>query len=279
LRYTKTYAQDNVPISQDRAVFPVIIASHGAGPMIQQYSWLCEELASHGYIVIGINHPYVAAVTRFPDGRIIKSLIAAKKKEGKKAAKLWKQEQLEIAAKDVKFVLDTLAKLNMQPSWLLYNKLDLENIGICGHSAGGSLAMRMSLNDRRIKAGVALDSSMRGNPALKSFSTPFLVLMGGNSRYGPLGQERQDFENLTKLCHLPGMCMTIVMLKQVGHMAFSDMPLLLHSTLLTQLLSNFISVDIDASSAQASKMIKISKTHIVNFFDAYLKSNSHSAPK
>ncbi len=271
LRYTKTYAKDNAPITHDKTTFSVIIATHGAGPMIQQYSWLCEELASHGYIVIGINHPYLAGITRFPDGRIIKGLLDTKIKEGKEMVKLWKQAQLERGVEDVKFVLKSIAELNQQPSSPLYNKLDLEYIGICGHSAGGSLAMRMCLEDKRIKAGIGLDSGTRGNPSLTPFSTPFLVLLGEESRHLKTAKGQEDYKKLIKLSTLPGMHLSIIMVKNIGH-AFTDLPLLLNSTLLTRIVSKFIKskVDIDASSAQASAALNTAKNYCVRFFDKYL---------
>lgn len=63
----KTYAQPNALIASSSR-YPVIIVSHGAAPVVQSYTYLLEELASHGYIVVGINHPYVAGITRYPDG-------------------------------------------------------------------------------------------------------------------------------------------------------------------------------------------------------------------
>ncbi len=273
LLYTKTYAQDNAPITHNKKTFPVIIATHGAGPMIQQYSWLFEELASHGYIVIGINHPYMAALTRFPDGRVVKGLLNEKIKEGKETTRIWKQEQLEIAGQDIKFVLDSLSNFNEQHSWPLYKKLDLEHIGILGHSAGGSLAMKMCLEDNRIKAGIGLDSGTRGNPDSIPFSTPFLVLLGENSRHMRTAKGQEDYKKLVKLNSLPGMSMTLIMIKNIGH-SFTDLPLLLNSTLLMRTLSKFINskIDIDAPLGQACKALKTANTHVVEFFDEHLKT-------
>lgn len=274
LRGTKTYAQYNKKIAADTSMYPVIIATHGSGTMIQHYTSLWEELASHGYIVIGINHPYMAAVTRFPDGRIINSFMPAKQKESKVVARAWKKEQFEVMVIDVKFVIDNLIKLNKQPDWLLYNKLDIDNLGMCGHSGGGSLTMRMCLEDKRIKAGVALDSTTRGNYALEPFDTPFLVLLCEKSHAWAGEEGKQDLKKLNVLCHKPGMNMNIITFKNVGHATFIDLPLLLHTTLLTQMLSRVIHIDLDTSSAQASNVTKIAKKYVMQFFDKYLKNQS-----
>jgi dienelactone hydrolase len=273
LKKTKTYAQKNTSVATDSPSYPVIITSHGAGTMIQHYTWLCEELASKGYIVVGINHPYMAAVTRFPDNRIVKSLINSKNKEGKEAFKVWKQEQFEVAVKDVKFVVDNLIKLNEQSTWPLHNKLNLDHLGICGHSAGGSLAMRMCLEDKRFKAGIALDgTTQRGNEKLTPFTTPFLDILSDISLVGKEGNEQ--YKKLLELCHKPEMHMNIIMLKGIGHGAFSDLPALLHPTLLTQAISRFISVDLGASSAQGIKAIAITKRYVDEFFDKFLKNGN-----
>lgn len=273
---TKTYSQKDAAITSNNDKYSIVIASHGAGPMIQQYTALWEELASHGYVIIGINHTYMAAVTRFPDGCIINSLMSSKKKEGREAAKIWKKQQADVAIKDIKFVLDTLTQPNQESSWQMYNKLDLERIGICGHSWGGSLAMRICSEDNRIKVGIALDATARDQYALTPFTTPFLVLLGGKSHAWQDKEGKQDRENLNILCHLPNMHMTVVTFRSVGHQAFSDFPLLLHSTLITQILSKVFDLDIGASSSRGSHANKIAKFYMVNFLDKYLKNQATS---
>jgi dienelactone hydrolase len=270
LNNTKTYAKPHEPISLHNAQYPVIIISHGAGPMIEHYTALCEELASNGYIVVGVNRPYMAPITRFPDGRIIKGLLNSKKKEGKEVAKIWKKEQAEVAVHDMEFVLNSLEQLNAQPSFPLYKKLDLDHIGICGHSAGGALAMRMCMEDARLKAGVALDSEIRDDKTMP-FSTPFLAMIGEKSHVwaGQEGKEAQ--EKLTQFSLEPNVRMSIIRFKNAGHGVFYDLPLLLHTTLATQIASHFIPVDVDTSSSQARDISKKVNEHIVNFFDTYLK--------
>jgi len=51
-----TYA--HAPILKTTAPYPVVLFSHGNGGFIAQASYLMEELASYGYIVISIGHTY-----------------------------------------------------------------------------------------------------------------------------------------------------------------------------------------------------------------------------
>jgi len=266
---TRVYAEDNAKIATSDNPFPVIIATHGSGTMIQHYTWLAEELASQGYIVVGINHPYMAT-TRFPDGRIIYSVLHQKKQEGRQTLKSWKKEQFETAVQDVKFVIDYLCQFNSQPTLQFHKKLDLAHIGMFGHSGGGSLSMRMCLEDKRIRAGVALDSGLRGNLDRAPLHTPFLEIVAKNSRIWADAEGKIELKQLDQLASA-SHDMQIIQLDHVGHGAFTDLPLLLHQTIVTRLLSKYITVDLDASSTQARKAQGIAKKYTINFFDKYLK--------
>jgi hypothetical protein len=44
----------------------------GASLEVASYSTLAEDLASHGYFVVGVDAPYRTGIVAFPDGRVIK---------------------------------------------------------------------------------------------------------------------------------------------------------------------------------------------------------------
>src|SRR2546430_15962336 len=44
----------------------------GASAEVWKYSTLAEDLASHGYIVVGFDAPYRTNTVVFPDGRVIR---------------------------------------------------------------------------------------------------------------------------------------------------------------------------------------------------------------
>ncbi len=271
IQNTKTFGQLNAPIAAEHTSYPVIILCHGAGTMIQHYAFLGEELASQGYIVVGVNHPYMAAITRFPDGRVIESLSTEKQKEGKAAQLAFKEQQFTIAIADIRFVVDSLITLNNDTAWPLAGKLDAEHLGICGHSAGGSLALRMCIEDARFKVGVSLDGSTdRGNPTLASFTTPFLFIRGESSHVWRDQEGQLRKEKLMELCHKPGMDMTVITFMNNGHGTFSDLPILLNQTIATQLLSQYVDINIGASSAHAMRAITVVKKYVNAFFATYL---------
>ena len=274
MRNIKTFAQNSAPISHKESSYPVIIISHGSGTMLQQYTWICEELASHGYCVVGINHTYMASVTHFPDNRRIFSLAGEKKKAANQEAELWRQVQLELNIGDVQFVLDSLATFNDQPSFPLYQKLDLGHIGIAGHSYGGHIAMRTALQDHRIKACLNMDGALRSADENAQFFSPCLMLLGKKSHVWKKDpQERDKLFSMQKNQDMP---IAIITFNNVGHGILTDLPLLLESTLFTGLSSYVMKTDMQASAHEGYCTISRAKKYIVDFFDAYLKDTHNS---
>ena len=97
--------------STDKISYPVVVFSHGAGSLPDLYSTYLAELASHGYIVVGINHTYISGGTTFPDGRVIVHKIGEMSLE----------KIIGIMVADVRFVLDMLEKLQKEKSHFLKN--------------------------------------------------------------------------------------------------------------------------------------------------------------
>ena len=55
----ETHSYIDAPLSGDKITYPVIIFSHGYGLGVPElYTFISENLASHGYIVLSITHPY-----------------------------------------------------------------------------------------------------------------------------------------------------------------------------------------------------------------------------
>lgn len=73
-RYVTTHAVEAASIAVDQVTFPVLIYLTGLGGGRQLSLFQIEELVSHGYIVVGLDHPGAAAAVRFPDGRVIPGL-------------------------------------------------------------------------------------------------------------------------------------------------------------------------------------------------------------
>jgi predicted dienelactone hydrolase len=153
----RTNSRVDAPVANNGAPFPVLLFGHRWGGERTQNTDLAEELASHGYVVAAIDHPYNSARALMPDGSVVKNEEAL---EGPKGAAATAAEQiafwnktLDVWAADEIFVLNQLAALPGP----LHGRLDTDHAGAFGHSFGGSAALRLLGLDPRIKAAVNLD--------------------------------------------------------------------------------------------------------------------------
>ena len=58
-------------VSPQQRSYPVVIIRAGASSGVLNYSTLAEDLASHGYVVVGFDAPYRTGRVVFPDGRMM----------------------------------------------------------------------------------------------------------------------------------------------------------------------------------------------------------------
>lgn len=135
--------------------FPVIIFSHGLGGTRENYQYVGTYWAAHGYVSVHLQHiGSDDAVWRGGGGMQAMGRAA----NGKNALD---------RAKDVSFALDQLEKLNKDATWPLHGKLDLQKVGMAGHSFGANTTLLASgvkmpiigsLGDPRIKCSIAMSA-------------------------------------------------------------------------------------------------------------------------
>lgn len=178
LRYVQAHALPEALLAPSRQPYPVIVFSHGLGSVPEMNIFLVEELASQGYVVIGINHTYSSATSVFPDGRVARyrsDLLNADMSpdEYSRAA----QRLVDVWAADMRFVLDQVEQLNRDdPQALFTSRLDLSRIGGAGYSFGGSTVAQASYLDPRIQAGVMIDSPVWGSVMDHQLQQPFMFI-------------------------------------------------------------------------------------------------------
>ncbi|MFI5897047.1 hypothetical protein ACIA5D_43840 [Actinoplanes sp. NPDC051513] len=149
--------QDAAAIANRR---PILLFSHSYGVSVALNTGLHEQLASHGYVVAGIDHTYDAGAVEFPDGRVVSQ------KPDIPIDDLLRS----VRTADTLFVLDRLIQLvaaGRNPAagsrlpHGLHRTLDPTRIGGYGHSLGSPTIVTAMQLDRRIDAGAGLDGDLR----------------------------------------------------------------------------------------------------------------------
>jgi len=163
LKYAQTGAYLNVPISEAKENYPVLLFSHGWKGFRAQNTFQAINFASNGYVVVAIDHSFGAILTVFPDGTLAYNNPDALPSNVPDPQYLPKANKLANQwSGDLGFVLDTLGEMNVNdPEHGLTGRLDLEKVGVYGHSTGGGATVEFCGRDPRCKAGLGMDAYLK----------------------------------------------------------------------------------------------------------------------
>jgi predicted dienelactone hydrolase len=276
LRHVKTNSYEGARLSAEQAKYPLIMFSHGLPGTRFTSTNQMEELASHGYIVAAIQHSYYAEATVFPDHRIAlktKKLPAVIDIDG------WDQ-LIQIWVKDAQFVLDQFEKLNLHdPQSLLTGKIDLDKIGMLGHSYGGAATIQTLYADPRLKAGINMDGTPFGKTTVNGLKQPFMQMKTENSekdmdseptkqQLAKIGVTSQAYNKYkseipVRTRSLFGNGGYVVTIRGIKHMSFTDY----YSW--SPALRWMDGIKLPPKQAQ-----RITNSYVLAFFDKYLNRKS-----
>lgn len=204
---------------------PVILLSHGLGGSREVGAYLGIHWAGRGFVVIAMQHTG-------SDESVWKKVPAAQRmKVMQKAANL---ATFTDRMRDVPATIDQLEKWATDPKHILHGRMNLEKIGMAGHSYGaittqalcgqvfGSAGPRFA--DKRIDAGLPLSPSKpkRGD-AKKAFGKIKMpmMLMTGTKDSSAIGRTTPESRREVYPA-LPAGSKYELVLKDAQHMAFSD---------------------------------------------------------
>jgi len=131
---------------------PLVVLSPGFTNSRSTLSGLAEDLASHGFVVAGIDHTYESHATAFPDGRITTCLA----RSARRTDEGFKEKLVAGRAADVSFVLGELT--DARPARPGAGLIDPSRIAMAGHSAGGAAtiaAMRAARTPSNASPGLS----------------------------------------------------------------------------------------------------------------------------
>ncbi len=193
-----SHAYEHVPVVS--GIFPVVLFSPGIGTPPLEYTSSVEDLASHGYIVAVIYHTYSVPVTIFSDGRVAMINDAGIRSEiepdGTSDAQVNQDRNWigSVWTADARFTLDQLTKMNGSDS-LLKGHLDLNEVGMYGHSFGGATTAQVLSVDKRFKAGINMDGTAFSMTDASQITRPFLWLA---SDYSHVSDSQLKQINMTR---------------------------------------------------------------------------------
>ncbi|WP_435853614.1 alpha/beta hydrolase family protein [Streptomyces sparsogenes] len=141
---------------------PVLVYSPGGGDSRTLGTTLAEDLASHGRVVVLVDHPGDASQVELPTGMRTTVLTGPPD-----PATFRTMVDTRIA--DLGLVLDRLSDLPLAPF------MDLCRIGLYGHSAGGTAAVYTARGDRRVGAVANLEGYLDLYPPPVGFDPPLLL--------------------------------------------------------------------------------------------------------
>ena len=146
--------EDALPLSNKK--FPILIFSHGHGGLRTQNTNQVEELVSHGYIVIAVDHTYDAGFVEFPDGNIAYSLTAKPEGERLNETPETFYTRFGYRVDDIDFVINKIDSFD-DYDLNISSIMDKNNIGIFGHSFGCLTSVYATYFNDRIKSCFGLD--------------------------------------------------------------------------------------------------------------------------
>lgn len=217
----------DVPLAETSEAFPVILFSHGWNGFNAQNTGQAVELASRGFVVISTQHTYGAVTTVFPDGTIAMNNPKALPEDAEDPNyEIVARKLVDQWAGDMSFVLDQFQDFDQEAGNLFFQKLDMNRIGVYGHSTGGGAAIQFCGTDPRCKAVLGMDPFMRpvsaevidsglSQPSFFMFSQGWADLT--DSKNNKLFN--QFYPNITNNSG-------VIVIEGTKHFDFSDLPLL-----------------------------------------------------
>lgn len=269
LRYldrVETHAYLDVPFASEVKESPLIFVSHGnmLGARFTS-NFQTVELASHGYVVVAVEHPGTALLSAYPDGTYVPytdtvSHLPMEYLLHNEASIPAIREQTT----DIEFVLEKVRAL-IEPGAPspLAGKVDLSKMGIIGHSLGGATAVDVLYRNPAFLAAINMDGYLYGESRDTPLDRPALLMTGGlevesGSEFEAMKrteEQRREFILAGRGCRLD--------IERASHLDFTDFPL--YSPLLKSI------------SPDVKRNHRLINESTLCFLDRYLRGNENAA--
>ena len=267
--------------------FPVIFYSPSGS--IVDNTTLCQELASHGYVVLSVGHPYWNAFYYNEKEKVVPLDV-----ENKHYKSMWEDENssevikikeeitnvkdlhskqmaqqmlneympeevadIRLWAGDISFLLDQIEGKAIT-GVAIFDNIDTSKVAAVGFSKGGAAAGQFCVTDNRCKAGINLSGFMFGDAVERPFTQPFMI-MESIEPWCPDCDPICDlfYENSLNAAYM-------VRINDATHANFTDF----------SLLRGVNRSQGNIGSINGRRFLKIQNDYVLAFFNQYLKGES-----
>jgi dienelactone hydrolase len=261
----------------------LLLSPSGFSPLL--LAAIAEELASHGYVVVGVNHTFETAVTVFSDGRVVamnpSALGGALGPQTGPHDEAFRRRAAvcEYKALDLRFVADHLERMGPDAG-LTAEHLDLGRLAAFGHSFGGNAALEWCRSDPRCRAAANLDGGIWTDVGSVGLPRPALQILADHPEFTLSGADavqagiatdaawhdaermlaRDGWRALDRLAS-PGHTVRI---SGSSHLSFMDVPFLPAPG------ESPVAGMLAATSIEPERMWRITSDLLLGFFDRYL---------
>ena len=273
---------------------PLVIFSHGAFGYYQSNSSTYMELASHGYVVVSLDHPYHSFFTKDSSGKTVTvdpeffntALNVGSSDVPESEIYDITSKWMDLRIADMNFVIDELKEAGnseaLSDAWFYDEKdkgiiesvieaTDFDKIGLMGHSLGGATAVTVGRRDD-ISAVIDIDGTMLGEETGvengvvtindEPYVTPLLAIDNEEHHLSEIEAVQNSYAYANNVVLQNATCGYETYFKNAGHMNFTDLPL----------ISPFLADMLGTGSVDAGECIDTMNGIILRFYDCYLKN-------
>jgi fermentation-respiration switch protein FrsA (DUF1100 family) len=275
--------------------YPLVVFSHGSlGNKLQNASTF-TELASNGYVVCSIDHPYIAMFTIGTDRHPVtysptfyQELVDANSGKYDAATEFQIEKKwMQVPTGDIEFVLDTILRQAKDPeSQAVYQLVDPGKIGLMGHSLGGESAAEVARERNDIGAVVNLDADLGGEYVSYTngknvmrdtvYPVPILTILADD--LVRLIDAIPDAKTAVAVEHVSATAphAYLVHIKGTDHLSVTDVPIV--SPFLASMLVNSVKKAGGGETADKYYVVETMNHLVLTFFNAYLKGEGSFTP-
>ncbi|MEQ7052104.1 alpha/beta hydrolase [Paenibacillaceae sp. P-4] len=268
---------------QADGTYPLLVFSPGAfGSKESNYS-AYMELASHGYVVCSIDHPYHSFYTESEDGNrafidqgYMQEVFGANK--GTYTVEQTyglNQKWMKLRTDDMNFVIDTVLGKTKTSSDKAYQLVNTHKIGLFGHSMGGAASTMLGRERDDVGAVVNIDAPMIGElvynketddfaASNQTYTTPLLNIYSDAVWVQLLQRNSKSPYAANKVIDKKGKVVHTVHFQGAEHLSLTDLSLI--SPLISNMLQGGRVAEIDPYYC-----LETMNHILVQFFDSYLK--------